>query len=217
MGSYFAVISQYFVISAHLILNSHFIRVLDDTFLLLQSAEQPQQFFVYINNFHNSIKFTFEREFNNSLPFLDVNITRRQVCYHSFLKGNVYRSQYKFFSSIFYQYKHASITTLHFRAFRICSTYALFHEEVECLINHLTNNLFPIKFFNAILRKFLDNQFKQPTQNFNVPRRTVYINLPFIGDQTSKLVKEISQLMCQFYPQINPRLQEYKYYCKVFQ
>ena len=186
---------------------SFYKRYLDDTFLLFQSAEQAQKFFAYINSCHDSIKFTFEGESNNSLPFLDVNITRSQNKFVTtvFRKATFTGLSTNFFSSIFYQYKHASITTLLFRAFRICSTYALFHEEVECLRNHFTNNLFPIKCFNEILRKFLDNQFKQPTLNFNVPRRTVYINLPFIGDQTSKLLEEIRQLMCRFYPQINPR------------
>ena len=69
--------------------------------------------------------------------------------------------------------------------------------------NHFTENLCPTKYFNSILRKFLDNQYKCTNLNFDVPKRIVYLNLPYVGDQTAKLMSEVRSLLNRFYPQIS--------------
>ena len=53
-------------------------RYLDDTFLLFKDEQQSKQFFNYINSKHNNIKFTFEGESEQCLPFLDVFVKRTE-------------------------------------------------------------------------------------------------------------------------------------------
>ena len=51
-------------------------RYVDDTFLLFSSELQVTKFLNYMNSKHRNIKFTVEREENNALSFLDINIFR---------------------------------------------------------------------------------------------------------------------------------------------
>ena len=52
-------------------------RFVDDVFATVGSDEQVQSIVDYLNKQHPNIKFTFEREANNRLPFLDTAVVRR--------------------------------------------------------------------------------------------------------------------------------------------
>ena len=108
-----------------------FCRCYLDTFLLFDMEEQAHRFFQYVNTVHNSIKFTFEREINNRLSFLDVDIycTGNQFITSVFRKPTFTSLSTNYISSVYHKYKSAAITTLLCRAFMICSTYALFHKD----------------------------------------------------------------------------------------
>ena len=51
-------------------------RYVDDTFAIFESRNEMHDFFKHINSLHPNISFTKEEEQNNSLPFLDVLVTR---------------------------------------------------------------------------------------------------------------------------------------------
>ena len=51
-------------------------RYVDDTFSLFHKETEFQKFLNYLNSLHPSLKFTNEIETNNSLPFLDVLVTK---------------------------------------------------------------------------------------------------------------------------------------------
>ena len=51
-------------------------RYVDDTFLLFSDLQHVTQFLNYLNSKHDNIKFTCDLEKNNTLPFLDVLVTR---------------------------------------------------------------------------------------------------------------------------------------------
>ena len=51
-------------------------RYVDDTFLLFWDESHVDLFQQYLNQQHNNIKFTVEKEENDCLPFLDVLVTR---------------------------------------------------------------------------------------------------------------------------------------------
>ena len=48
----------------------------DDTFVLIETTTNVVDFSTILNNIHPSIKFTYEIRGNQSLPFLDVRVTR---------------------------------------------------------------------------------------------------------------------------------------------
>ena len=51
-------------------------RYVDDTFLLFTDESHVAKFQEYLNNKHPNIKFTYEIEENQTLPFLDCLITK---------------------------------------------------------------------------------------------------------------------------------------------
>ena len=52
---------------------------MDDTFVLFKEEKQSDLFLNYLNDQHNNIKFTLEKENNNVLPFLNVNVKRTET------------------------------------------------------------------------------------------------------------------------------------------
>ena len=53
-----------------------FKRYVDDTLAFFNDLDHGNRFLTHINSIHPNIKFTIELEKDNSLPFLDINITR---------------------------------------------------------------------------------------------------------------------------------------------
>ena len=92
-------------------------RYVDDIFI--RSPHHLEKFNEYLNGKHANIKFTSEKEFNGSLPFLDVLISRNKegfttTVYHKPTFSGVYSN---FNSFIADEYKHGLIFTLLFRIF----------------------------------------------------------------------------------------------------
>ena len=58
-----------------------------DIFIIFKSRDHLKRFQSYLNSCHSNISFTIETEQNNKIPFLDVNIIRKQ----SKFTTNVYR------------------------------------------------------------------------------------------------------------------------------
>ena len=110
-------------------------RYVNDIFVLFSLKEHLQLFVDYMNKQHKCLKFMPEAENDNSLPYLDIKITRHNQQF----KTSIYRKPT--FSSVFMHsesyldqtYKKSLIDTLLFRCFSICSDYTLFHLEVENL------------------------------------------------------------------------------------
>ena len=49
-------------------------RYVDDIFAVFESESDADAFYSYLNTRHENIKFTFEKEKDNKLPFLDILI-----------------------------------------------------------------------------------------------------------------------------------------------
>ena len=56
-----------------------YVRYVDDTFLLFWDESHIDMFQQYLNQQHNNIKFTVEKEKDDRLPFLDVEVTRTET------------------------------------------------------------------------------------------------------------------------------------------
>ena len=51
-------------------------RYVDDTFAVFNDEDKCNEFFSHLNSLHPSLRFTFEKECNRTLPFLDVLVER---------------------------------------------------------------------------------------------------------------------------------------------
>ena len=64
-----------------------YFRYVDDTFAIFRNEKDSEEFLTRLNDLHSSLRFTFEKEKNNSLPFLDVHVERTKTNYET----SVYR------------------------------------------------------------------------------------------------------------------------------
>ena len=119
------------------------------TFILFQSKVAAQQFLEFANNLHSNIDFTIEHESNNTLPFLDVLVSRSNYNFTTsvFRKRTYTGLGSNFYSSCYTNFKVNSIATLLHRAFSISCDWPRFHNEVEFLRGYFRDNCFPIHLF----------------------------------------------------------------------
>ena len=57
---------------------AYYRRYVDDIFAVFRSPDHLEKFTNYLNSKHKNIKFTYDKESNNSLPFLDILISRSE-------------------------------------------------------------------------------------------------------------------------------------------
>ena len=117
-------------------------RYVDDTFIIFKQKNDAINFFNYLNNQHPNVTFTKEEENERKLPFLDVLVTKSL---NNNLEMQVYRKPtytglgLNFLSECSFKYKINNLTTLLSRAFKLSSSYLIFHKEVEFLKNFFFN------------------------------------------------------------------------------
>ena len=105
-------------------------RYVDDTFSLFHKETEFQKFLNCLNSLHPSLKFTNEIKTNNSLPFLDVLVTKSNNKFiTSVYRKPTFTDQYIHWNSFgLKQRKTNLIDTLTHRALKICSKSTLKHE-----------------------------------------------------------------------------------------
>ena len=125
-------------------------RYVDDVLCLVPPNFELESFLSFINSLHPTIKFTFEWENDNKIPFLDILIHRSK----SFLKFSVYRkptngeNYLHFFSFTDVQIKIGLAQSLFLRAFRVCDKEFLDNE-----IKHLGNTFEKLAYPKWLLDK----------------------------------------------------------------
>ena len=104
-------------------------------------------------------------------------------------------------------YKRGLINTLLFRYFNISSSYAIFHAEVEKFKKIMNLNGYPEKFFDRIVRSFLNKIFEKPSSTSEPiePKRIVLFTLPFSGLHSVQIRNQINKLFSSAYPHIQIR------------
>ena len=137
----------------------------------------------YLNTKHANVKFTIEKEVNGSLLFLDMLISRNKECftttvYHKPTFSGVYSN---FNSFIVDEYEHGLTFTLLFRIISIVSDFSKFHEEVNYLKDMLKKNCFPTNLVDKCIKMFLNKQFSQKILEHIVPKKELFIVLPYLG------------------------------------
>ena len=143
-----------------------------------------------------------ETEREGKLAFLDVYVMRKDGT----LITDVYRkSTFSGLGLNFYSYTDGNFKinfcrTLIFRAFKICSSWYLFHKEMNILSKFFSCNSYPSHILPRLVNKFLCNFFEPPLQIATVPKKTIYLSLPYIGIHAKTLKRELTLCMSRFYP-----------------
>src|ERR1700755_436282 len=110
-------------------------RYVDDIFVIFKEQDHATQFLQFVNSLHSNIEFTLESEVDESLPFLDVRVRRDGQFFSTevFRKKTFSGQGINFYSFTSYNFKLNCCKTLINRAYKICSNWTLFNQEVNFL------------------------------------------------------------------------------------
>jgi hypothetical protein len=160
-----------------------FDRYIDDIFCICKLF-QVEIILAALNMAHDSLNFTLERETSGALPFLDIIISKTDSGH---LEFTVYRKPthsgryLNFFSNNPVSHKRSVVSSLFFRAFRICSNEELLNSELSTIHKDLTSNSYPNKFVTRI-EKDCKHKSRLPSQSVisvDEQSRNQRICLPF--------------------------------------
>ena len=181
-------------------------RYVDDTLWLLPPDSDIQSLMNYMNSRHANMRFTYEVESNNCIHFIGLTITHHSAVdnTHRYLTC-VYRKPtstslfMNFNSFVPLIYRLSVFKCLVYRALRLCSTWNLFHLEINCLRSMLLRNGYPSWLLDRFI-KFSVSNFLNPNVKFGPHKDRLYIGLPFLGKSTDGLRKSIKEICKQFIP-----------------
>ena len=150
-------------------------RYVDDIFVLLKKHDDLLSL---QNKFETNsvLHFTNELEKRHCLPFLDVSVERKNNSLSTavFIKSTNSGDCINFQGLAPDKYKIGVIKTMLHRAYKICSTWALFHAEVRRLKQLFTNNNFPASLIDDTIKQFLDKRVRTtPATNQTEEKKTV--------------------------------------------
>ena len=154
---------------------------------------------------HPSLGFTFEKEKEKFLSFLDVYVERTDVGFET----NAYRKptftgqylRWEFFSSL--KRKISLISTLVHRALMICTKRRL-NEEIERIKKILLDNGFPKNVINTQIAKKIA-QFST-LKRFDPEKCSVYLRVPWMSKPSTILEKEVKIAVESYYGSVSTRL-----------
>ena len=155
----------------------------DHTFLLFHLKHHIEKFRNYFNCQLKNIKFTSETENENSISFLDIKITRDNNKFMTsvHLKPTFSGVFTNFGSFITKSYKYNLLFTLLHRAFKLCSNFERFHQEIDKLKTIFENNGYPKSFVDFCIKKYLDKVFIKKKVVLKASKKELICVLPFLG------------------------------------
>ena len=161
-----------------------FARYVDDIFVLVRSNEHVAKLAEYFSSKHPNIRFTFELENNNTLPFLDVTVFRDADKFSSSVhRKDTFSGVYTNFKSFMPEtYKRGLVSTLLYRGFMICSSFQSLHEEIEKLKMIFSKNGYPSKLVDKCIFKFFNKQFEERRVVHTVLGSSSAIASPYVAN-----------------------------------
>ena len=141
-------------------------RYVDDTLSAMPDFESASEFLTTLNNSHPSIDFTMELEENGRLLFLGMDIIRNGCR----LDTKVYRKPtdtgplLHYHSQVNSRYKWALLNTMLNRAFKLSSTWKLFHQKCERLKKIFSRLRYPYKLVISTIRQFIDSKLSEDSR-----------------------------------------------------
>ena len=136
-------------------------RYVDDIICLFNSEQDADDFFKFLNTQLPNIKFTFEKEKDGKLAFLEVLIfkTDQNLCTSIYRKMTSIGLYTNFVNFTPYSYKIRLIKTLIHRTYQISSSWTSFNEEISNVKHLLMKNMYPSYVIDKQVKRFLHNKF----------------------------------------------------------
>ena len=183
-------------------------RYVDDIFVLIRSSDHITKLAEYFSSKHPNIRFTYELEIENTLPFLDVNVFRDADKFSTTIhRKSTFSGVYSNFRSFMPDtYKRGLVSTLLYRAYMICSSFQSVHDEVEKLKVIFSKNGYPCKFIDKCVYKFFNKLYMKWDPVHTVPKKELLMVLPFLGTTSWKMKNELIRTFRKILPFCNLKI-----------
>lgn len=179
----------------------------DDTFIAVPN-DKIDEFLETFNAFHPRIQFTLEKEVDNSIAFLDVQLIRKNdgtILTNWHTKATASNRVLNYFSHHPQIHKNNTIKNLCFRCYSLSSKEFWPVNEMK-IKNILRKNNYPRKLINKIMHSY-KHKFVETTR-INTERREkdgiIYYKFPYIeglSEKVGNLIKnQASNIKLAFYP-----------------
>ena len=146
------------------------------------------------------MSFTIEREKQNRMSFLDIEIIREDKTFTTFVyrKPTVSGVYIHFDSFLPSTYMFGNVYTLAYRCLPIFPSWTKLHNELVCLKEIFLKNGYPEDFINKCFKKFMDDIHEVKVTTLTVEKKLVLV-LPYLGSislQTrTKLKKSLKNIL----------------------
>jgi hypothetical protein len=180
-------------------------RYVDDTNIKWPHGKKElDKFFEHLNGISEDIKFTMELEDNNSIPFLDILMTRKQdgTIEHKVFRKKTHTDSYLHAQSHHHpSQKMGVLNTMAIREARISDK-----EHLKEEVDHLTKVFKNIGYRDRDIKKAIDKKDRR-TSAQNDQNSNIKAFLPYIQGVTDKIAKVLKRkdIMTSFKPLITIR------------
>lgn len=180
-------------------------RYVDDTLWFLPTDANIQLLMNYMNTRHKNMRFTYETELDDCISFIGLTIKHETInnlhCYlTSVYKKPTSTALFTNFNSFTaLAYRLSVFRCLVYRAYKLCSNWNLFHNEVNMIRSTLMRNAYPSWFLDRIIKTCVNN-FINHNVKFGPQKERLYIGLPFLGKTTDSIRRVIKQINKQYMP-----------------
>ena len=180
-------------------------RYMDDTFVVFSNENDCDLFLDRLNSLHPFLRFTFEKESNLVLPFLDVLVEKSPFKFiTSIYPKPTFTGEYLRWNS-FSPRKHKAnlILTFTHRVFAICSPERLSSELDKIKFILLTNG-YP----EHVIKSFMAMKMKQfhALPKFEPEKCPVHLRLPWLGSVSTRFEKRVKSAVKQCFSAVEPRV-----------
>ena len=177
---------------------------------MFYNKAQALDFFEYLNHQHPNIKFTYEEQTDNKLPFLDILINNND---NDILISVFHKSTYtglltNFKSFVPFQYKIGLVKTLVDRIFRINNSWIGFDRDLKDLVKVLGRNCFPMWIIDKTIKSYLNKKIIHEEKAIeNVEAQEIrYFKLPYIGKYSMTVKNKVNEMVKKYCKSINVKL-----------
>ena len=149
--------------------------------VLFTSSEYLEAFRNSLNSQHANVLFRIEREKQNRMSFLDVQIIREDKTFTtSVYRKTTFSGVYTHFDSFLPStYTFGTVYTFAYRCLQICSSWNKLHNELACLKEIFLNNGCTEDFINKRFKTFIDSIHVVKETTLTVEKKPLVLVLPY--------------------------------------
>ena len=178
---------------------------MDDTFIVFSNEDECDLFLNSLNSLHPSLHFTFEKESNLALPFLDVLVENSPSKFiTSIYQKPTFTGQYLRWNSFSPRKSKTNLfLTLTHWALAICSPERL-PSKLDKIKFILLSNGYP----EHVIKSFMAMKMKQfhALLKFGSEKCPIYLRLPWLGSVSTWLEKQVKSAVKQCFSAVEPHV-----------